>query len=448
MSKAHTRWLLIITLMVFALIISACGGAPEGTGGEEATAETTGEAGGPGAGQTLRVYASWPLQGAMAPVGQALHNAAQLALDHYLEDHGGVGPGGYTIELVMNDDASPVTGSWDGTVEAENAQKCVNDPTCIAYFGTYNSGAAKVSMPITNNAHIAQITPANTYPGLTWTCPEPVCQANEPGIYRPTGEVNFFRTNANDYYQGAAAASWLYCEDIRKVYILDDRQLYGKGLADAFEAQAAEIGMEVLGHEGVESTDIDFRTLMGKIQESGAEAVFGGFLVDSGGPQVIQQMQAAGLFDAGVKFVAGDAMVNVQIIDLVGGPDVIGNGNVMLVFPGLSPEQVRDTNERGQRFYEDFVAQYGDPPEAWVSYSYQSMLVILDSIERAAASGEVTREAVLAAMHETNLEGVTGQIQFDENGDPTQTAMGGFLVQDGTIVPVAAVNENMHESCP
>ena len=47
--------------------------------------------------------------------------------------------GGYCIEVVSLDDASPQTGKWDGAVEAENANKAVADPLAIVYIGTYNS---------------------------------------------------------------------------------------------------------------------------------------------------------------------------------------------------------------------------------------------------------------------------------------------------------------------
>ena len=204
---------------------------------------------------------------------------------------------------MFNDDASPTTGSWDGTIEAENAQKCVNDPQCLVYFGTYNSGAAKISMPITNEAGIAHITPANTYPGLTRAVPG-VTAEGEPDIYRPTGTVNYFRTHGADDLQGAAGAAWAKCLGFTKVYILDDRQLYGKGIADAFEKRANELGLEVLGHDGVESVDIDFRALLTKVKATGPELVYAGVLVDSGGPQIAQQMDALGMFDAGAKLMS------------------------------------------------------------------------------------------------------------------------------------------------
>ena len=146
----------------------------------------------------LKLYTSWPMQGAMIPEGTAMKRAVDLAIEH-----GGSMVAGYKIEVVNLDDASPVTGSWDGTVEAEIAQKAVADADVMVYLGTYNSGAAKVSMPITNKTGMVQVTVANTYPGLTKTGNAP----GEPGIYRPSGKVNYFRPFPADDIQGAAAAT-------------------------------------------------------------------------------------------------------------------------------------------------------------------------------------------------------------------------------------------------
>src|SRR6185295_16433699 len=127
----------------------------------------------------LRFYTSWPMQGAMLPEGTGMKNGVDMAV----AEAGGVAAG-FCIEVVNLDDASPQTGKWDGAVEAENANKAVADPLAIVYIGTYNSGAAKVSSPITNRAQMAQHTPANTYPGLSQ--PRGTAPAT-PEIYRPGG---------------------------------------------------------------------------------------------------------------------------------------------------------------------------------------------------------------------------------------------------------------------
>ncbi|RME09503.1 MAG: branched-chain amino acid ABC transporter substrate-binding protein [Ardenticatenia bacterium] len=436
----NTRKLLSLLSLLFVLLaLAACGG---GQSGEESTGESGGEQAATTEGKVVRVYTSWPLQGPMLPEGQSMKRAADLALKHYLDAHGGEGPGGYTVEIVNLDDASPTTGSWDGTIEAENAQKCVNDPLCMVYFATYNSGAAKVSIPITNKAGIAQITPANTYPGLTKPWAE-----GEPDIYYPAdNRPTYFRTNATDDLQGYSAASWAKCLGFKKVYILDDRQLYGKGVADAFEQQAKKIGLEIVGRDGVESTDIDFRALLAKVKDAQPDLVYGGFVIDSGGPQIIQQMATLGLFDQGVKFMGPDGLVNPALAEQAGGAQVV-DGNVLLTFPGLAPNLLE--TESGKKFYNDFIAEYGEEPSPWSTYAYQAMQVILDSIERAAASGEVTRASVLDAMRNTkDFEGITGVFSFDENGDTTLVQMASYSVENGEFKFEGAISPEMADSCP
>jgi branched-chain amino acid transport system substrate-binding protein len=452
------RWLWSLTWLVALVLLAAqCGGpaaAPEAAPAEEeapaeaeapkeeapaeeAKEEAPAEAAG-AKGETIKIYTSWPLQGSMLAEGESMKQAVDLALKHYLDDHGGVGPAGYDIEVVNLDDASPTTGSWDGTIEAENAQRCVDDPDCMIYFGTYNSGAAKVSMPITNKAGMAQITPANTYPGLTKEWDE-----GEPDIYRPSGEVNYFRTNASDDLQGWAAASWASCLGFKKVYVLDDRQLYGKGVADAFIQQAEKVGLEVVGRDGVESTDIDFRALLTKIKAAAPDLVYGGFVIDSGGPQVIQQMASLGLFGEGIKFMGPDGLQNPALVEQVGGPEA-ANGNIYLTFPGLTGSQL--DSEAGQRYFADFQAQFGTEPSPWSTYAYQAMQVALNSIERA---GTKDRAAILTAMREGQYDGITGQFSFNENGDPTLINMGGYLVENGDPTNfVGPITPEMFESCP
>jgi branched-chain amino acid transport system substrate-binding protein len=352
--------------------------------------------------KVIKVYESWPMQGSMIPEGTAMQNAAKMALD---EAKGQVA--GYKIEFVFLDDASPTTGSWDGTIEANNAQKAIADEQALVYFGTYNSGAAKISMPLTNKAGMAQMTPANSYPGLTKAGYGP----GEPGIYRPTGKVNYFRTFGADDFQGASGAAWAKCLGFKKVYILDDRQLYGKGIADVFENSAKKIGLNVVAHDGVESVNIDFRALLTKVKASGADLVYFGGLVDSGGPQIVQQMDALGMFKAGMKLLSDDAMYSDAVPKAVS-PEIL-NGNMYVTFASPALDQL--PTEVGKSFYKNYKAKYGTDPIGWSIYAYNGMLVILDSIKRAAPRLDkatdvaAKRAAVLDAMRATkDLEGVSG----------------------------------------
>jgi len=377
---------------------------------------------------TIKIVTSWPMQGAMIPEGTAMKQAVDLAVKH----HGGA-VDGFKIEVVNRDDASPTTGSWDGTVEAEIAQKAVADTDVMVYLGTYNSGAAKISMPITNKAGLVQISPANTYPGLT----KKGFAAGEPEVYRPSGKVNYFRPFPADDIQGPAAAAWAKCLAFKKVYVLDDRQLYGKGIADLFVASARKLGLEIVGHDGVESVDFDFRALLTKVKASGADLVYGGFVIDSGGVQVLQQMKALRLFDQKIKFMGPDGLFNPAMIEQATPAAV--NENVYITFAGLSPDQL--PTDSGKRFYKDYVEAYKTEPIGWAMYAYQAAIVTLDAIKRA---GIKDRAAILEAMRQTkDFEGVTGKFSFDENGDTNRTDMGGWTVKDGKFVSTQSISPDM-----
>lgn len=377
---------------------------------------------------TIKIVTSWPMQGAMIPEGTAMKQAVDLAVKHYggmVADH--------KIEVVNRDDASPTTGSWDGTVEAEVAQKAVADADVMVYLGTYNSGAAKVSMPITNKAGLVQVSPANTYPGLTKKGFGP----GEPEVYRPSGKANYFRAHPADDIQGSAAAAWAKCLGFKKIYILDDRQLYGKGIADVFEATARKLGLEIAGHDGVESVDVDFRALLTKVKAVKADLVYGGFVIDSGGVQIVQQMKALKLFDEGVKFMGPDGLYSPGMIEQATPAAV--NDNVYVTFAALPPDKL--PTDVGKRFYKDYMEAYKTEPIGWAMYAYQSAIVSLDAIKRA---GKKDRAAILEAVRQTkNFEGVTGTFGFDEQGDTNRTDMVGWAVKDGKFAYAASISADM-----
>ncbi|MFQ5898714.1 MAG: branched-chain amino acid ABC transporter substrate-binding protein [Candidatus Methylomirabilia bacterium] len=383
---------------------------------------------------TIKLVTSWPMQGAMLPEGTGMKRAVDLAVAHY-----GGRVAGYCIKVVNEDDASPVTGSWDGSVEAEIAQNAVADPDVMVYLATYNSGAAKISSPITNKAGLAQVTPANTYPGLT----KPGFGPGEPGIYRPSGGVTYFRTHPADDVQGDAGAAWAACLGLKKVYVLDDRQLYGKGIADVFVKKAKALGLQVLGQDGVESTDIDFRALLTKVRASGAQLVYGGFVIDSGGVQIIQQMKALGMFDRGMKFMGPDGLYSPGLIEQATPAAV--NGNVLITFAAFPPDQL--PTQVGRKFYNDYLKKYGEEPIGWALYAYNAAIVTLDAIKRA---GVKDRGKIVRALRNTrNFEGVTGRFSFDHNGDTTRTDMVAWTVERGKWKFVYGISGTMYpNNCP
>src|SRR5258708_4071563 len=175
-----------------------------------------GAGGGSADSPVIKIVSSLPRTGSATAQAQTMVNGIRMAI----EEVGGK-IGDFTIAYEDWDDASPERGQWDPAVEAENAQKAVKDPDIMAYIGTYNSGAAKIAMPVLNQASLAMVSPANTYPGLT----KPgMGEANEPAVYRPSGKINYFRVVPADDIQGEVAAHFAKEIGIKKVFILDDRE--------------------------------------------------------------------------------------------------------------------------------------------------------------------------------------------------------------------------------
>ena len=134
---------LLSVLVIASLALAACGGA-----------------GGGGGAATLKIVSSLPLTGSSLTQTQTIVNAMTLRL----EQAGGTACGGkYNVVYESWDDASAALGKWDPAVETENANKAAADKSIVAYLGTFNSGAAKLSIPILNAAGpLTMISPANT----------------------------------------------------------------------------------------------------------------------------------------------------------------------------------------------------------------------------------------------------------------------------------------------
>jgi branched-chain amino acid transport system substrate-binding protein len=375
----------------------------------------------------LKIYTSWPMQGAMIPESTGMKNGVAMAV----AETGGV-VAGYCLEVVNLDDASPQTGKWDGAVEAENANKAVADPLAIVYIGTYNSGAAKVSIPINNRAHMAQVTPANTYPGLT---KKRGAAQGEPEIYRPMGFVNYFRPVPADDIQGAVGAKWAKQRGHKKVFIIHDQELYGKGIADVFDAAAKKLGIQVVGNEGIDFKQPDQKPVLTKARAAGADLVYMGGVVDTGAPIVIRGMKELGLVAArGVKFIGPDGLLEEEV--LKGATcDAAMQTDMRITFASLPFEKLTGV---GAKTYTGYKERYKIEPTAYALYASEAARVAIDGIKRAApqidkamAAKDIkaAREAVRQAIANTkNFEGINGKWSFDENGDTTIETMSGYKV--------------------
>jgi branched-chain amino acid transport system substrate-binding protein len=363
----------------------------------------------------IKIVSSLPRTGSANGQTTSIVNGIRMAI----AEVGGT-IAGYSIAYEDWDDASAARGQWDGVVEAANADKAINDPDVMVYIGTFNSGAAKISMPKLNAAGLAMISPANTHTGLT-KAGVPGSEANEPAVYRPSGKVTYFRVVPADDIQGSLGAKWAQELGAKKVYVLHDRELYGQGLAEVFKSSCEKLGLDVVGFEGINPKDSNYRTLVTKIKLKAADLVYFGGTTQNNGGQIAKDLVSGGV---DVKYMAPDGCYESAFIDSAGSANV--EGRTYLTFGGLPPEEMTGG---GKKFFDSYVAQFSQRPEAYAVYGYECARVALDAIKRA---GKKDRQAIIDAIAATrDFDGALGTWSFDANGDSTLSLMSGSTVTNG-----------------
>jgi branched-chain amino acid transport system substrate-binding protein len=385
--------------------------APTNTTAAAATATTGG--GGAMTGDTIKIGVDLPTSGADASDGVPTRNGVELAIEQ-ANAAGGVTVAGksYKLEMYALDDA--VNGVHNPEQGAKNAQAFVADPAVLAIVGPFNSNVARAIMPILNQAGLAQISPANT--NETLTKPE----FGQTATYRPTGKVTYFRVCTTDDIQGPAAADYLYNKlNVKNLYILDDTETYGKGLADNVEKRFKADGGTVIGHEGVPKGTSDFRTILTKIAglTPKADAIFYGGTTSNGLALARKQMGDAGL---NIPFMGGDGIVEAEFTKVAQDAANGSYGTVAAVNAATLPEAAK--------FLADYKAKYNAEVGAYSANAYEAANIIIAAMKKATAAD---REAVRAAIAATkDYKGVIGTTSFDENGDTTNRWISIYEVKD------------------
>jgi branched-chain amino acid transport system substrate-binding protein len=375
--------------------------------------------GGGGGGKTVKIVSDLPLQGS-----NLVQTSQMVEGIKYVLNEADYKAGDYTIEYESNDDAIPSTGNWDEALCASNAQSYVEDDAVVINIGTYNSGCAAIEIPILNEASLAMLSPANTYAGLTHSAAG--TEKTEPDKYYPSGTRNYARVVASDDFQGRVGADFMKNDlGVTSVYILDDKELYGKGVADAFEASAKEIGLKVAGHTGWDKDAPNYTALMTQIKATGADGIYIGGVVPNNGGQLIKDKVAVLGDNEQVKLLVTDGFVLSSTIT--------DSANAVEGAYGTAPTLPADqVTGAGAEILDGFKAEQGDKPiQVYTIYAMAAAQVALDAIERSDGS----RESVVEAMFDTNLEDtVIGALSFNEDGDPAAGTEQLFKFQNSEIV--------------
>jgi branched-chain amino acid transport system substrate-binding protein len=393
------------------LALPACGDDDDDGGG--ASAE----------GDTLAIYSSLPLQGAQRPNTTDLVRGAELAL----KQHGGKA-GEFRIEYTSLDDSTAQAGAWTPEQTSANARRVAQEDNSIAYIGEFNSGASAISIPILNEVPIAQVSPANTAVGLT--SDEPGADEGEPDKYYPTGQRHYLRIVPKDTIQGAALATVMKQDGCQNAYILNDKEVYGAGLARNVEMSAQEQGLEILANEGIDPKAPNFRSLAAKMRGDGADCfVFGG-ITANGAVQLYKDVLAA---SPDIKLYGPDGIAETGFTDPgEGGIPANVQRRVKLTVATLDPSEYPPD---GQKFFRDYEAEYGEAnPNPYAVYGYEAMDLILDTCDRLGPDC-ADRQMLIDGLYDTKgRESVLGRYDIDENGDTTLTDYGVYRVEDGELV--------------
>ena len=359
----------------------------------------------------LTIYSSLPRHGLSAAQARAIEQGAALALAQH-----GRTIGAYTITYKRLDDSLASTGAADPGRASKNARTAAKDATTIGYIGQYNSFESKVTIPIMNRKGIAQVSPANTYNGLTIGGPGTV--RGEPGKYYPTGRRTYARVQPNDVVQAAALATVAKNASCSSVHIFNSKTTYSKGLARNIETVAPRIGLMIEANTSYNHRARSYRSLAHTVK---APCVIQTGEIESNGLRLLKDV---GAVRKKARLFGGDGVCLGDIArGLPGSAAKRYRCTIAMLAPSAFPP-------KGRRLFADYRARYKDRhPDPNAIYGYESMALLLDSIRTASSSGTVTRRRVVDALFAMqNRDSVLGTYGIDANGDTTLRDFGVYAV--------------------
>ena len=412
LGKAMTASLLAGAL---AVALAACGSSSSSSSSSSSGGGSTSSGG-----NTVDIYSSLPMQGASSAQTVPLVNGIKLAMSQ-----AGNKAGSFTVNYQVLDDSTASAGKWDPTQTAANARKVAVDPKAVFYMGEFNSGASEVSIPILNQAGIPQVSPANTYVGLTTN--EPGSAPGEPQKYYPTGKRTYLRIVPRDTIQAAAGLITMKHDGCTKVAVANDKEAYGAGLASLLELEKGKYGVTITSNTGIDPTSANFRSYASTIKAQGADCFYFAGIISNGAVQITKDVAAA---IPNVKIYGGDGVCTGSYTN----PAMHG-------IPASIDPQVQCTVATqdlaaypgGREFLAAYKAKYGtSSPDPYAIYGYEVGQLALQTIAGLGAKGN-DKSAVLAALFATKArKGVIGTYGFDSNGDTTLKSYGLYKVgKDG-----------------
>jgi branched-chain amino acid transport system substrate-binding protein len=405
----------LLTFPLKPLLAAACAvalAAASGCGAEQSRGGTV-------PGDTLTIFTSLPLQGPRAPQARSIINAEKLAL----RDSGGK-VGEFKINFAAADDSTSGgdTVGWDPDKTAENARKAFENTRTIAYIGELDSGATAVSLPITNEAGFAQVSPGSTAVGLTKFLPG--AEKGEPDKFYPSGKRTFARVVPADDVQASAAAGWTRSLGARSVFLIGDKSLEGDGLVELYRAVAPEVGVRVVGADRMDPRADEYRDLARDVARARPDAIYFGGAESSNALRLWRDL--AGAVPEALLIGSHNLLVP-SFYERLGDAE----RRTYITSVAQHPSQLPAA---GRRFVRDYTREFGARPDPLGAYGYAAMSLLLDAIDRAGDEAVERARVVEELLDTSNLDSVIGRFSIDDNGDTSLERIAGYRVRGGRLV--------------
>jgi branched-chain amino acid transport system substrate-binding protein len=381
-----------VSIVAAVAMLTACGKKQDSEAGAGASAATAVAA--PASEVTIvKIGHAAPLTGSIAHLGKDNENGARLAVEEINTQ--GLTIDGHKIQLELDaqdDAADPKTGT-------AVAEKFVDDHV-VAVVGHLNSGVSIPASKIYSDAGIVQISPSSTNPG-----------------YTQQGFKTTYRVVATDAQQGPALAN--YATKVlgaKRIAIVDDSTVYGKGLADEFAKTVQASGAKIVAREATNDRATEFQAVLRKIKSVQPDVIMFGGMDATGGP-FTKQAAALGIR---AKILGGDGVCTDKVGELAG--TAVQNLVCSEAGPALSKM------DKGADFEKKYEDRFHTPVQIYAPFTYDAVYVIVDAMKRA---NSIEAPKVLAAMPSTDYNGVIGHIAFDDKGDLKEGAITLYDFKDG-----------------
>jgi branched-chain amino acid transport system substrate-binding protein len=363
------------------------------------------------------IATSTALQGEYTGHGVQIVQALKMVLSER-----GWRAGDYTVGLQVCDE---VAASGDASSPAKcrrNARAFGRNRSVIVVHGPLTSTCAVEMAPILNRAPggpLPVLSAGPTYLGLTRAGPG--VGRDEPRKYFPTGQRSFLRIAPADDAQGAAGALYAKDQGARRVFVLNDSEPYGFGVAEAFRLAAESSGLIVAGTGRWNPKARDFRRLAERIRRVGADTVYVGGYPFHHGPRLVGQLRETLGSDA--QIIAPDAWNNLAVVEGAGA-----------AAEGFSPTIAVLPNDQlppaGRAFATEFEKRFGARPCCFSVHTAQATHMMLDAI----ADSDGSREQVLENLFEASVDnGYVGDFEIDRYGDATLNTIAVYRIEDGRL---------------